>query len=138
MTTGNRVIVKRLPERVVLGEVEQIFRELKPLVHSERPILVLDFSDVQQIDSSGIELLLRSLEEVIKRNGDLKLAAIPPAAAVVLELTGVDRFFEIYENTSEAVDSFYQLPVHALQQVRQSWRSAFQRFGDEAELKIAS
>jgi hypothetical protein len=53
-------------------------------------------------------------------------------------LTGVDRFFEIYENTSEAVDSFYQLPVHALQQVRQSWRSAFQRFGDEAELKIAS
>jgi anti-sigma B factor antagonist len=138
MTIGNRVIVKRLPERVVLGEVDEIARELGPVLRADRPLIVLDFSDVQQLDSSGIEMLLRCLEEVMRRNGDLKLADVPPAAGVVLELTGVDRFFEIYENASEAVESFFGLPTRALQQVRPSWREAVQGPEDEPEFKLAS
>jgi anti-sigma B factor antagonist len=138
MTIGNRVIVKRLPERVVLGEVDEIARELGPVLRADRPLIVLDFSDVQQLDSSGIEMLLRCLEEVMRRNGDLKLADVPPAAGVVLELTGVDRFFEIYENASEAVESFFGLPARALQQVRPSWREAVQGPEDEPEFKLAS
>ena len=46
-----------------------------------------------------------------KQNGDLKLAAIPPASAVILELTRVDRLFEIFATVSEAVDSFYGFSV---------------------------
>jgi len=87
--------------------------------------LVFDFSGVRQLDSAGIEMLLRCLEEVMKRNGDIKLAAVPPAPAVILELTGVDRFFEIYENASDAVESFHQFPAHALQHVRQPRLAAF-------------
>jgi anti-anti-sigma factor len=137
MTNGNRVIVKALPERFVTGVAEEFFQEMKPLLRSGRPLIVFDFSIVRVLDSSGIEVLIRGLEEVMKRNGDLKLAAVPPAAAVVMELTGVDRFFETYETSSEAADSFYQLPVHALQQVRPSWRNAFQRADRGGEFEMA-
>ena len=80
----------------------------------------------------------KTIEEVMKRNGDIKLAAVPPAPAVILELTGVDRFFEIYENASDAVESFHQFPAHALQHVRQPWLAAFHRAeGAEHDLKMA-
>jgi hypothetical protein len=58
-------------------------------------------------------LLLHCLEEAMKRNGDVKLAAVPTAAAVLLVSTGVARLFEAYDTTAEAVNSFHQLPVNA-------------------------
>jgi hypothetical protein len=52
----------------------------------------------------------------MKRNGDVKLAAIPPGAAAILELTRVDRLFEAFDNTADAVNSFQQLPANGFQQ----------------------
>ncbi len=44
----------------------------------------------------------------MKRNGDVKLASIPPAAAAILELTRVGRLFETFDSTADAVNSFDQ------------------------------
>lgn len=52
----------------------------------------------------------------MKRNGDVKLAAIPPAAAAILKLTRVDRLFETFDNPADAVNSFPQFSVDAIQQ----------------------
>ncbi len=52
----------------------------------------------------------------MKRNGDIKLAALPPAAAAILELTKVRNLFELFENAADAVDSFYRFPADVLQQ----------------------
>ena len=35
--------------------------------------MVLDCSNVRQLDRAGIQVLLRCLEEAMKRNGDVKL-----------------------------------------------------------------
>lgn len=56
------------------------------------------------------------MEEAMKRNGDLKLASVPPAIASLLKLTRVDCLFEIFDNSSDAVASFYRFPLFALQQ----------------------
>jgi hypothetical protein len=72
----------------------------------------------------GLQVLLHCLEEAMKRNGDVKLAAIPPAAAAILELTRVDRLFEAFDDTVTAVNSFYQFPVPAFQQAPQPEYSA--------------
>jgi anti-anti-sigma regulatory factor len=90
------------------------------LVKADRPRVVFDFSSVGELDSTGVKALLVCLEEVLKRNGDLKLAAIPPEPAVVLEVTGVDRLFEIFENSSDAVESFNRSLVHEFQAGPQS------------------
>jgi len=68
------------------------------------------------LDSAGIEMLLRCMEEAMKRNGDVKLAAVSPQVTVILELTRVDRLFEIFENPSDAVESFHRFPVQAFRQ----------------------
>src|SRR5215831_5463876 len=109
------VIVKQLPENLTLRHAHNFLVEIQPLLKADRPCLVFDFSEVGHLDSAGVEMLLRCMEEAMKRNGDLKLAAVSPSVAVILELTRVDRLFEIYENPADAVESFYRFPVHAFQ-----------------------
>jgi anti-anti-sigma factor len=116
MTSCGAVIVKRLPERVSQHQVREFIRELEPSLKNDRPCLVFDFSDVSHLDSAGIEMLLQCMEEAMKRNGDLKLAAVPPPIASLLKLTRVDCLFEIFDNASDAVASYYRFPVYALQQ----------------------
>ncbi len=116
MTNSRPVVVKQLPDRVSVNETQQLFRELAPLFEGDRPCLVFDFSEVRQLDTAGIEMLLRCMEEAMKRNGDVKLAAVSPQVTVILELTRVDRLFEIFENPSDAVESFHRFPVQAFRQ----------------------
>jgi len=47
----------------------------------------------------------------MKANGDVKLAAIPPEAAAILKLTRVDRLFETFDSTADAVNSFNRSAV---------------------------
>lgn len=115
MTNCSSAIVKQLPVRVDLNHSRELFRELQPLLDQNRPCLVFDLSAVLYLDSAGVEILLRCTEEAMKRNGDIKLAAVSPQAAVILELTRVDRLFEIFEDPADAVESFQRFPVHAFQ-----------------------
>jgi len=52
----------------------------------------------------------------MKRNGDVKLASIPPGATAILELTRVDRLFEAFESAADAVNSFHQFPMKPFEQ----------------------
>jgi anti-anti-sigma regulatory factor len=60
------------------------------------------------MDRFAIHMLLCCLEEAMKRNGDVKLAAVSPTARATLEMTRVDRLFEIYETETDAVNSFFR------------------------------
>src|SRR5579862_9636806 len=106
MGTSRPVIVKRMPDRINLQQAREFCREVQPLLRSDRPQLVFDFSTVHRMDAAGVDMLLECMAEVMKHDGDLKLAALSPQAAVVLELTRADRLFEIYETVSDAVRSF--------------------------------
>lgn len=116
MTSSGHVAVKQLPEKLSVEHRGVFFRELESCVNANRPRVVLDCSKVQQLDSAGIQLLLRCLEEAMKRNGDIKLAAIPPATAAILELAQVDHLFEAFDSTADAVNSFSQFPAKPFQQ----------------------
>jgi anti-sigma B factor antagonist len=115
MLSGRPVVVKQLPEKLSVEQGRMFFLEVEPYLKSDRPRLVLDCSKVRQLDSAGIQMLLHCLEEAMKRNGDVKLAAVPPAAAQILELTKVDILFEAFDSPAEAVNSFYQFPIHSFE-----------------------
>jgi len=107
MHTRGPVIVMELPENLNHAEGKAFMADIQPLLEGHRPRIVLDCSQVQQMDSAGIEMLLQCMEEAMKRDGDLKLAALSPASAAILELMRVDRLFEVFESADEAVRSFH-------------------------------
>jgi len=106
METSRPVVVKRMPERVNQRQARDFLKDVQPFLKSDRPQLVFDLSQVKQLDSAGVEMLLHCVGEVMKRDGDLKLASLSAEAAIVLELTRTDRLFEIYDNSTDAARSF--------------------------------
>jgi anti-sigma B factor antagonist len=135
MYNSGPVIVMELPEQLKRAEAQAFCRELQPLLEGERPRLVLECSQVQEADSAGIEMLLHCMEEAMKRDGDLKLAAVSPVLAVMLELMRVDRLFEIFDTSEEAVQSFQVYPVHTPREVEPWYAKVYGALGD---LKAAS
>src|SRR5438874_9771867 len=117
METSRPVVVKRMPERVNQRQARDFLKDVQPFLKSDRPQLVFDLSQVRQLDSAGVEMLLQCVSEVMKRDGDLKLASLSPQATMVLELTRTDRLFEIYENSTEAARSFSGFLPNAMQSI---------------------
>ena len=58
------------------------------------------------MDERTTFFLLCCLEDAMKGNGDIRLAAIAKDAKPMLGFTGADRVFEIFDTNEEAVQSF--------------------------------
>lgn len=106
METSRPVIVKRMPERVDLQNARKFLREVQPFLSSDRPQVVFDMSLVKHIDAAGVDMLLHCMAEAMKRDGDVKLAAVSPQADVILEMTRTGRLFEMYATSTDAARSF--------------------------------
>ena len=103
--------MKRMPERLNLRTARQFEREVQPFLASDRPQVVFDLSQVRHLDAAGVDMLLRCMTQAMRRDGDLKLAALSDHALTILELTRTDRLFEMYDTSTDAVRSFtYFLP----------------------------
>jgi anti-sigma B factor antagonist len=122
MDTRRPVIVMELPQQLKRAEAKAFLAELQPILENDRPCIVLDCSQIRNMDSAGVGMLLQCLEEAMKRDGDLKLAAVSPASAVILELMRVDRLFEVFETPEDAMRSF-QVPVSLASLRNEPWYS---------------
>src|SRR5690348_10572142 len=129
MLTSGPVVVMQVPEVLNVKEVRNFMEELGPLLESNRPRIVLDCSQVRSMESAGVEMLLRCLEEVLKRDGDLKLASLSPEAEVILELMRVARVFETFPTSDEAARSFNAIPTDAIPQDAPWYANLFGDFG---------
>ncbi len=117
MTIRERAVtVKQVPEILDMKHEQIFLGEIQSVMNMERPCVVLDCSNTRQLDRSTVHLLLCCLEEAMKRNGDVKLAALPPGAGEILEQTGAGRIFDIYATTAEAVSSYRRLPTGTISQ----------------------
>src|SRR5580704_5704666 len=135
MLTSGPIVVMQLPEQLNAREVRTFMQELEPLLDSHRPRIVFDCSQVRYMDGAGVEMMLHCLEEAMKRDGDLKLAALSPESEVVLELMRVARVFEAFASSDEAVRSFHAIPADAVPQ-ETPWCANV--FGELGALKQAS
>ncbi len=141
METSRPVVVKRVPERLNLRQARQFQQEVRAFFKADRPQIVFDMAAVRHLDSAGVDMLLQCMTEAARRDGDLKLAALSPHAAVVLELTRTDRLFEIYETPTDAVKSFSSFLPNAVRQFypglgtapTAAWRNALHRGGARSQ-----
>jgi len=84
-------VIVNLPEKVTAQNARSLIRDLRTQLNVDQPYVLLDLSDVKELDSSGLDLLLECLHETVTRDGTIRLRGISPEAATVLELTGMDQ-----------------------------------------------
>ncbi|MEM9416388.1 MAG: STAS domain-containing protein [Planctomycetota bacterium] len=82
--------------------------ELRPLIDrmvalDDPPALVIDLSDVSQINSSNLSQLLRLRKTMAERGASLRLAGPADAVWSVFIMTGLDKVFQFSQDTSIAL-----------------------------------
>jgi anti-sigma B factor antagonist len=69
--------------------------------------VVLQFDQVEFVDSSGLGALMRLVQAARAKGGDLKLSGLPLKVRKVLQLTNLLAQFETYETLEEAITAAY-------------------------------
>jgi anti-sigma B factor antagonist len=115
MTTTTRdvdgVTIVDIKGRIVLGEQSAALRALvADLVGKGQRKILLNFVDVNYIDSSGLGNLVGSLVRVRMYNGELKLLKLTKRVYDVMQVTKLNTVFEIMDDEAVAVKSFRQSP----------------------------
>ncbi|MCI2290599.1 STAS domain-containing protein [Enterobacter sp. I4] len=90
--------VRRLDASVAAGFKEAIARE----IGEDRKALIVDFSKIDFIDSSGLGALV-SLLKMMNGKGEMMLCALNPGISNMFTLTRMDRIFRICPDRATAL-----------------------------------
>jgi anti-sigma B factor antagonist len=68
--------------------------------------VLMDFADVDYINSTGLRVLLLALQQLKKIQGKLVLSSIKDYMKEVFEISGYTEIFPIYPTQAEALANF--------------------------------
>ena len=82
------------------GEIDlhvspRLERALASMIKQQPPSLVVDLSGVRFIDSSGLAVLIRAMQEVQLYGGQLTLSGMNDNVRPIFEMARLDQFFVI-------------------------------------------
>ena len=103
-TVENGVVVHIIGE-IDAATVPELTDYFKEQIRKEKNLIV-DFSKVEYISSAGLRVLLATLKETRKIEGDLRLASVLEVVYKILKISGFTSFLKIYPDLDEAVNSF--------------------------------
>jgi anti-sigma B factor antagonist len=78
-------------------------RRLDEAISRGKTAVVLDLSDVEFIDSTGLSVILNGLRRVTRQRGRMALVCTNPTVLRLFEITRLDTTFDIHESREEAL-----------------------------------
>jgi anti-anti-sigma factor len=84
------------------GAAEAFERQLQQLLRTGHANVVIDLSEVTEIDGAGVRALVRSHTSAQRMGGTLRLAAPSPAVSQMIELARLQDVFESYDSVETA------------------------------------
>jgi anti-anti-sigma factor len=95
------------PEGPVAGnDADELKRRLIQAQRDSLGRFVLDAAAIALVDSKGLEAMVEVTEEMAQSGQALRLCAANETLRQVLDLTGLSRLFEHFEDVNSAVRSF--------------------------------
>jgi anti-sigma B factor antagonist len=92
----------------LLGEPDttKIREKIHSLVNDEMKNLVVDLSDVNYMNSSGLGTLISALSTMRNAGGDLRLARVGEKVKNLFIITQLVKVFDTYETVDRALASY--------------------------------
>ncbi|GAB4269108.1 MAG: STAS domain-containing protein [Candidatus Rifleibacteriota bacterium] len=103
---GNDVTLIVLRGEIGTETVNQFKDKIDQIVAEGKNKLIMDFQEVNYLNSMGLGVVAATLKKVKKSKGDLKLINLSPAVQELFELTRLTKVFEIYDSEESALKSF--------------------------------
>ena len=80
--------------------------EIRKCIDDGNTDILIDMQNVDYIDSSGVGVLIKILQEVRQRKGRLKFSAIHSSPRKVLDLSNILQILDVFDSKEEALKSF--------------------------------
>ena len=77
--------------------------KLQGSITQDSPNILVNLSEVNFIDSSGLTSLVAGMRDADKVGGSFRLCNVHPEARLVFEVTMMDSVFDIYDTEVEAL-----------------------------------
>ena len=101
------VVVLDLSGRITIGEGTLMLRDrIQGMLEDGEMRFLLNLSDVDYIDSSGLGELVSSFTTVKNQGGTLKLLSLTRRVRDLMQITKLLTVFDVYEDEPEALKSF--------------------------------
>ena len=107
ITKEDDITIVHIIGDLVAGKLYDIKKQTNELLTEDNPKIILDFTDVNFMDSSGVGFLINTLKTLASKNIALKIANINATVTNVLKQMKLYSFFEHYESVDEALESFH-------------------------------
>lgn len=104
-TSQTRNGILALEGEVDLHRAAEIRELLAPLVAQKTPRLLIDLTKVSYIDSSGLALLIETLQNVQAHGGTFALFGLGDSIRTIFHVACLDQVFKIYPDEAAATAS---------------------------------
>lgn len=101
------IVVLHLIGRVAMGRpCQEIEANIDELIQQKAPRVVLNFSEVQRMDSTGFGTLVLCAGKFRKAGGDLRVAGAKGIVEEIAHTSNIPRIIPFYASLEQAVASF--------------------------------
>jgi anti-sigma B factor antagonist len=101
------ITILDLSGRIVLGEGSVQLRDaVKELINKGQKRILLNLSDVNYIDSSGLGELVSAFTSVKNAGGELKLLGLTKKVKDLLQITKLYTVFDVRDDEASAISAF--------------------------------
>ncbi|MCK5148572.1 STAS domain-containing protein [bacterium] len=83
-----------------------LIEKLREYLKDGKNNFVLNMSQIEWMNSSGLGILMGGLTTVRQNDGQLKLANVTEKILELLRITKLNRVFDLFSNELEAIESF--------------------------------
>jgi anti-sigma B factor antagonist len=103
--TEGDVQILTLHGRFDAYEAPQLLGWFNRMLPEGEPRMVVNLGEVPFIDTSGLAALVSGMKQCRQRRGDLRLCCFQQPVRIILELTRMNRAFELFEAEVEAINT---------------------------------
>ena len=101
------IVVLSLKGRVTVGESNGIREKINQAASAGQVNIILDLSNVDYVDSTGLGTMVICFTSLKKQGGALKLVNPNKRNVELLLLTKLHTIFQVFTEVQEAVNSFF-------------------------------
>lgn len=106
LETVDSVTVGYLSGNLDAATAPELKSQIDKLVDERKVDVVFNLSGLELIDSSGVGAIVSLFKRVRTLQGDVKIAEITGQPAEIFKLLRLDKAFQIFGTTEEAVSKF--------------------------------
>ena len=106
VSKSSEVTLIEVEGQLIVGNRQELKQGVLEQLEGGDMKFVIDFSNTDYIDSSGLGVLVSLSKKIREQGGDLRLSSLNEDLRTLFELTKLDTLFRITDNKEEALEGF--------------------------------